>query len=243
MSSMYSALADRQCVRKGSSLYMLYKPHRDKTNKMVCAPSEDSDQPGHPHSLIRVFAVRLKTAWVLSYPLSAQRRLWSDWAYALADLSLRWAHMPFCWVCHDAAHMSMKALNLREQSAYGLGFQYGIWASSSENETYHMSISRENVSSGIFDQVTFKPSCSATEASENLDSLDIARIHIRPSKQWSTKVLFRLHGCAGWSAPLLFAYGIRHLFAWPGPYMRTVKVHEWELAHPRIILARAISVR
>ena len=36
-----------------------------------CAPSEDSDQPGHPPSLIRVFAVRMKKAWVLSYPLSA----------------------------------------------------------------------------------------------------------------------------------------------------------------------------
>ena len=31
---------------------------QDKTNKMACAPSEDSDQPGHPPSLIRVFAVR-----------------------------------------------------------------------------------------------------------------------------------------------------------------------------------------
>ena len=36
------------------------EPHRDKTNKMACAPSEDSYQPGHPPSLIRVFAVRLK---------------------------------------------------------------------------------------------------------------------------------------------------------------------------------------
>ena len=27
---------------------------RDKTNKMACAPSEDSDQPGHPPSLIRL---------------------------------------------------------------------------------------------------------------------------------------------------------------------------------------------
>ena len=45
------------------------------TNKMACAPSEDSDQPGHPPSLIRVFAVRIKKTWVLSYPLSAQRRL------------------------------------------------------------------------------------------------------------------------------------------------------------------------
>ena len=58
-----------------------------KPNKMACAPSEDSDQPGHPPSLIRVFAVRMKKAWVLSYPLSAHRRLWSDWADAQADLS------------------------------------------------------------------------------------------------------------------------------------------------------------
>ena len=49
------------------------------------APSEDSDQPGHLPSLIRVFAVRIKKAGVLSYPLSAQRRLWSDWADAQAD--------------------------------------------------------------------------------------------------------------------------------------------------------------
>ena len=60
-----------------------------------CAPSEDSDQPGHSPSLIRVVAVRMKKAWVLSYPLSAQRRLWSDWANAQADLSLRWAHSHF----------------------------------------------------------------------------------------------------------------------------------------------------
>ena len=29
----------------------------DKTNKTTCAPTEDSDQPGHLPSLIRVFAV------------------------------------------------------------------------------------------------------------------------------------------------------------------------------------------
>ena len=60
-----------------------------------CAPSEDSDQPGHPPSLIRVFAVHMKKAWVLSYPLSTQGRFWSDWADAQADLSLRWAHTHF----------------------------------------------------------------------------------------------------------------------------------------------------
>ena len=45
-----------------------------------CAPNEGSDQPGQI-----VFAVRMTKAWVLSYQLSAQRRLGSDWADAQAD--------------------------------------------------------------------------------------------------------------------------------------------------------------
>ena len=36
----------------------VHEPPHDKTNKMTCVPSEDSDQPGHPPSLIRVFTVR-----------------------------------------------------------------------------------------------------------------------------------------------------------------------------------------
>ena len=36
-----------------------FEPSHDKTNKMACAPREDTDQSGHPPSLIRVFAVRL----------------------------------------------------------------------------------------------------------------------------------------------------------------------------------------
>ena len=62
--------------------FKTYEPPHDKTNILACAPSEDSDQPGHPPSLLRVFTVCMKKAWVLSYPLSAQRRLWSDWVDA-----------------------------------------------------------------------------------------------------------------------------------------------------------------
>ena len=51
------------------------EPQHGKTNKMTCADSEYSDQSGHPPGLIRVFAVRKKKHWVLSYPLSAQRWL------------------------------------------------------------------------------------------------------------------------------------------------------------------------
>ena len=46
------------CIGSINLLLKKYEPHRDKTNKMARAPSEDSDQPGHPPSLIRVFAVR-----------------------------------------------------------------------------------------------------------------------------------------------------------------------------------------
>ena len=75
-----------------------------------CAPSEDSDHP----SLIRVFTVCMKKAWVLSYPLSAQRRLWSDWADAdaQAELSLHWAHMSFCWVFNGAAQLMLLWMSL-----------------------------------------------------------------------------------------------------------------------------------
>ena len=48
---------------------------------MTCASGEDSDQSGqsgHPPSLIRVFVVCMKKHWVLSYPLSAQWRYWSE---------------------------------------------------------------------------------------------------------------------------------------------------------------------
>ena len=38
-----------------------------------CPASEDSDQPGHPPSLIRDFTVCMKKPWALSYPVRAQR--------------------------------------------------------------------------------------------------------------------------------------------------------------------------
>ena len=42
------------------------EPHREITNEMICAHSKDSDQPGHPPSLIRVFTVRLKIDRILA---------------------------------------------------------------------------------------------------------------------------------------------------------------------------------
>ena len=79
----------------------LNEPRHDKTNKMAVRLAKTLS------SLIRVFAVRMKKAWVLSYPLRAQRRLCSDWVDAQADLSLRLAHS-FRWFCHVVAQMCLQ---------------------------------------------------------------------------------------------------------------------------------------
>ena len=95
------------CTCSGQLNRLWNEPPHDKTNKVACAPSEDSDQPGHLPSLIRAFAVRMKKPWVLSYPYSTQRRLirlggcqgWSESSLGalsfLAHLSqrlTRWAY-------------------------------------------------------------------------------------------------------------------------------------------------------
>ena len=62
-------LYKRQLVWEGWPCYLLttingqrqtkqIEPSHDKTNKVAYAPIEDSDQPGHPPSLISVFSVR-----------------------------------------------------------------------------------------------------------------------------------------------------------------------------------------
>ena len=57
LSVVIKILSPMDCLSLPGTIYIIEPPH-DKTNQMSCAPSEDSDQPGHPHSLIRVFAVR-----------------------------------------------------------------------------------------------------------------------------------------------------------------------------------------
>ena len=140
-------------MRKGT--LKLCEPQNDKTSKMTCAPSKDSDQPGNPPSLISLhcalngqlrtkdfFMQRAKTdqnrrmprlifvfAWRTGHfigfvmlRLTCSQRFGSlyeakhpsflhaysedssNWADAQADLSLRWAHIPFCWFCHEVAH-------------------------------------------------------------------------------------------------------------------------------------------
>ena len=93
--------------KKESNIRPVYKEIWASTwqnQQNECAPSEDSDQPRHPPSLISVFAVRMKKAWVLSYPLSAQRMPRVTWVFAGCTL--------ICWFCHVTAHITFDILIL-----------------------------------------------------------------------------------------------------------------------------------
>ena len=68
---------------------------------------------------------------------------------------------------------------------------------------------------GVCDQVRLKLACSATETCQGLEILVIASRGIILSRQRTTKALIRLRGCAGWSAPLLFAKQ-KQVFSWRG---------------------------
>ena len=71
--------------------FHLYGPKRKKTYIRTCVHNEDSNQPAHPRSLIRVSVVRMKQLCILGYPKCAQPRFRSDCANAQSDLNLRWA--------------------------------------------------------------------------------------------------------------------------------------------------------
>ena len=96
--------SDRMALIRMILLHCLPRPVCQNTYKW--AASWQNQQNGmcaqrrlrparHLPSLIRVFTVRMKKAWVLSNPLSTKQRPSSDWADAQADLSLCWGHSHF----------------------------------------------------------------------------------------------------------------------------------------------------
>ena len=69
----------------------------------------------------------------------------------------------------------------------------------------------------VYDKVRFKPAYSATGTSYKIESSLVASFDMVLSKKGIKKALIRLRGCAGWSAPLLFANSRRHVFLRQGP--------------------------
>ena len=76
-----------------------------QTNKMICAPIDDSDQ----------ISLGIRPVWLESSLCAhltakdprffqADTEDWPDWTGALANLSLCWAHRILCWFCRVQAH-------------------------------------------------------------------------------------------------------------------------------------------
>ena len=206
---------------------------------------------------------------------------WSDWADAQADLSLCWAHMPFCWFCLEAAHFIWTPLDiicsrdLRGLVTTDIQMVTNIhryWTVEEKVALLRLTGNKTKfswlvpntcivlVQLIIFDcsrwllwvetdaryfqishLLAFKTELDFCSKSDTLwiillEVAENATLHFRKerrmltvllkflflfsilwdietrgiilSRQRTTKALTRLRGCAGWSVPLLFAYGI-----------------------------------
>ena len=91
------------------SFLIFNNPCKEQLSHLVTRPTKWHVRPAKTQISLgicpvwSVFTVRLMGSYGPKLSSCRQRRLWSDWAEAQADLSLRWAHMPFCWFCHEAA--------------------------------------------------------------------------------------------------------------------------------------------
>ena len=72
---------------------------------------------------------------------------------------------------------------------------------------------------GVSDKARLKAATSATETSYKTEISLVASLDMILFKKRITKALIRLQGCAGWSAPLLFANPRRQVFSRQGPYL------------------------
>ena len=75
-----------------------------KTTNIIWATSWQNQQNGvlAHHSDQSSLSTRRKLGSLVTLSVQIERRIWSDWANAKADLSLRWAHV----FCYDAAHFN-----------------------------------------------------------------------------------------------------------------------------------------
>ena len=115
---------------------------------MASAPSEDSDQPGHPPILIGIFAVRLKKAWVLSYPLSIHPG-WSE--------SSLGAHAILLVLSRCGSFL----IDIRKQHVYGR-------TAISSNTKTNWATPWENVSYAICEQQRHRSACASAQSDLHL---------------------------------------------------------------------------
>ena len=126
---------------------------------MPYANNKDADQTAHPRSLISAFVVHCLDNIVLLVSIPEISSLYLASMAARASLSLTWSEIPKTGFLVTWLIMISLAMNGTNPKTPNLEKLNTIAVANKQ------STSRENVSSWIFDRVTFKPACSATEAS------------------------------------------------------------------------------
>ena len=159
------------------------------------AHSKDSDQTRQMPRLIRVFAGCTVTLLVLSccslyievYEASDKEpHLWSFWVAVHACLK-------DFKLCHTKIPFLMRRL---------------------ECNFIQMCFVTRKPFFRMCDQVRLKPATQPQKLGRGL-KFWIQKLGIL-FRQRTTKALISLRGCAGWSVPLLFAYGKKQIFSWCG---------------------------
>ena len=96
---------------------------------------------------------------------------------------------------------------------------------------------------GGSENVRFKPACSAAETSLKIEISLAVGLEMILFNKGITKALIRLRGCAGWSAPLLFANPPRQVFSRRGPNEGGFQAILIILLKKVLVLKRNVSTR
>ena len=88
-------------------VYTFFRPFepRHVISNNVAFWRMDSDELVQPPCMLRNSNWCLVSSLTVIEYSSNHQRLWSDCAYAQADLNLCWLHIPHCWKSHIAAHL------------------------------------------------------------------------------------------------------------------------------------------
>ena len=96
--------------------------YTEPAHNKICTTSEDSNQPMHSHSLIKVFTDRICLLQAPGYPKRVEQDHLPNWVDVQADLSLCWPHRSYCRFFRALAHTDMGKDLLRHCGISWLSF-------------------------------------------------------------------------------------------------------------------------
>ena len=90
---------------KGFYSIIKYEPEHNKTYNKTSVTSEDSHQPTHLCSLIRIFTDHMCLLQYLGYPKRDKQDFLSYCVDVQVELSLCWSHRSYCRFCLALAYV------------------------------------------------------------------------------------------------------------------------------------------